>query len=291
MTLYLKQKFSTVSLLLLITVFINCAGSDIEIKESKKIFNELSSQTSTYWNQRTDSKSLDKAENLVLKILQDNPIDFEYQIMLAKIRFTKTFFLPSDLNKQSSLFFEATKNCKEAVMKHPNFMLLLNESNGDSTVKLFKCLSNAPKSLLPGLYWWGKNLAHYLNTRPVIERLNNRELLEVIMNRVLTLDPDFHYGGAYRFFGMLYSKIPGLDIKQSYSYFEQSIKSNPHYLANSVFLAEYYHQKAGNREQFNTLLTNVLDFNLTLHPEVMNDNWFYQQKAQILLNNESSLFE
>lgn len=291
MTLYLKQKFSTVSLLLLITIFINCAGSDIEIKENKKIFNELSSQTSTYWNQRTDSKSLDKSENLVLKILQDNPIDFENQIMLAKIRFTKTFFLPSDLTKQSSLFFEATKICKEAVMKHPDFMLMLNESNGDSTVKLFKCLSNAPKSLLPGLYWWGKNLAHYLNTRPVIERLNNRELLEVIMNRVLTLDPDFHYGGAYRFFGMLYSKIPGLDIKQSYSYFEQSIRSNPHYLANSVFLAEYYHQKAGNREQFNTLLTNVLDFNLTLHPEVMNDNWFYQQKAQILLNNESSLFE
>ena len=291
MTLYLKQKFSTVSLLLLITIFMNCAGSDIEIKENKKIFNELSYQTSTYWNQRTDSKSLDKAENLVLKILQDNPIDFENQIMLAKIRFTKTFFLPSDLTKQSSLFLEATKICKEAVMKHPDFMLLLNQSYGDSTVKLFKCLSNAPKSLLPGLYWWGKNLAHYLNTRPVIERLNNRELLEVIMNRVLTLDPDFHYGGAYRFFGMLYSKIPGLDIKQSYSYFEQSIRSNPHYLANSVFLAEYYHQKAGNREQFNTLLTNVLNFNLTLHPEVMNDNWFYQQKAQILLNNESSLFE
>ena len=291
MTLYLKQKFSTILLVSFIAIFISCAGSDIEIKESKKIFKELSSQTNTYWNQRTNSKSLDKAENLVLKILQDNPIDFENKVMLAKIRFTKTFFLPSDLTKQSSLFFEATKICKEAVMEHPDFMLLLNESNEDSTVKLFKCLSNAPKSLLPGLYWWGKNLAHYLNTRPVIERLNNRELLEVIMNRVLTLDPDFHYGGAYRFFGMLYSKIPGLDIKQSYSYFEQAIKSNPHYLANSVFLAEYYHQKAGNREQFNALLTSVLDINLTLHPEVMNDNWFYQQKAQILLNNESSLFE
>ena len=291
MTIYLKQKFSTVLLLLLIAIFINCAGSDIEIKERKKIFNELSYQTNMYWNQRTDSKSLDKAENLVLKILQDNPIDFENKVMLAKIRFTKTFFVPSDLTKQSSLFFEATKICKEAVMKHPDFMLLLNESNGDSTVKLFKCLSNAPRSLLPGLYWWGKNLAHYLNTRPVIERLNNRELLEVIMNRVLTLDPDFHYGGVYRFFGMLYSKIPGLDIKQSYSYFEQAIRSNPHYLANSVFLAEYYHQKAGNREQFNALLTSVLDINLTLHPEVMNDNWFYQKKAQILLNNEASLFE
>ena len=77
MTLYLKQKFSTVLLLLLIAIFINCAGSDCEIKACKEIFNELSSQTNTYWNQRTDSKSLDKAEHLVLKILQDNPIDFD----------------------------------------------------------------------------------------------------------------------------------------------------------------------------------------------------------------------
>ena len=162
---------------------------------------------------------------------------------------------------------------------------------GDSTEKLFSSLSKAPNSILPGLYWWGKNLAHYLNSRPVIERLSSRELLEVIMNRVLTLDPGFHYGGAYRFFGMLYTRIPGMDIEQSFSYFDQAIKSNPHYLANSVFLADFYHQKAGNREQFNKILTSVLSTNLTTHPEVMNDNWLYQKKAQKLLENESSLFE
>ena len=61
--------------------------------------------------------------------------------------------------------------------------------------------------------------------------------------------------------------------------------------ANSVFLADFYYQKAGNREQFNKILTSVISTNLTTHPEVMNDNWFSQKKAQKLLENESSLFE
>ena len=291
MSFYLKQNFITISLLLLIAIFFNCAGINTEIRENKKIFNELNAQANSYWNQRTNSKALDKAENLILKILQKNPNDFENTVLLAKIKFAKTFFLESHPTKQNALFLEATKICEGAVTMHPDFLVLYNKSDGDSTVKLFSALTDAPESLLPGLYWWGKNFAHYLNARPVIERLSNRELLEIIMNRVITLDPNFHYGGAYRFFGMLYTKIPGLDIKQSSSFFDQAIKSNPHFLANSVFLAEYYHQKAGNREQFNKILTNVLNTNLTLHPEVMNDNWFYQKKAQNLLKNESSLFE
>tara|TARA_B100001758_G_scaffold34235_1_gene25493 strand:- start:275 stop:1171 length:897 start_codon:yes stop_codon:yes gene_type:complete len=291
MSFYLKQNFITILLLLPIAIFFNCAGINPEIRENKEIFNELTAQANSYWNQRTNSKALNKAENLILKILQENPNDFENTVLLAKIKFAKTFFLESHPTKQNTLFLEATKICEEAVTMHPDFLVLYNKSDGDSLVKLFSTLTNAPESLLPGLYWWGKNFAHYLNARPVIERLSNRELLEIIMNRVITLDPNFHYGGAYRFFGMLYTKIPGLDIKQSSSFFDQAIKSNPHFLANSVFLAEYYHQKAGNREQFNKILTNVINANLTLHPEVMNDNWFYQKRAQTLLDNESSLFE
>ena len=93
------------------------------------------------------------------------------------------------------------------MVNHPDFLAIYNSIIGDSTEKLFSSLSKAPNSILPGLYWWGKNLAHYLNSRPVIERLSSRELLEVIMNRVW-LDPGFHYGGAYRFLECLHSN-PG----------------------------------------------------------------------------------
>ena len=291
MNFHFKHNLITISLLVLIPIYFSCAGSAINVRENKKISDELISQANSYWNQRTDVKALDKAENLILKVLQNKPDEIEHVVLLAKIKFTQAYFQATNPNRENKLFLEASELCRKAVANHPDFLASYNSIEGDSTKKLFSSLSKSPNSLLPGLYWWGKNLAHYLNSRPVIERLSSRELLEVIMNRVLTLDPGFHYGGAYRFFGMLYTRIPGMDIEQSFSYFDQAIKSNPHYLANSVFLADFYHQKAGNREQFNKILTSVLSTNLTTHPEVMNDNWFYQKKAQILLENESSLFE
>ena len=291
MNFHFKHNLITISLLVLIPIYFSCAGSAINVRENKKISDELISQANSYWNQRTDVKALNKAENLILKVLQNKPDELEHVVLLAKIKFTQAYFQATNPNKENKLFLEASELCRKAVANHPDFLASYNSIEGDSTEKLFSSLSKSPNSLLPGLYWWGKNLAHYLNSRPVIERLSSRELLEVIMNRVLTLDPGFHYGGAYRFFGMLYTRIPGMDIEQSFSYFDQAIKSNPHYLANSVFLADFYHQKAGNREQFNKILTSVLSTNLTTHPEVMNDNWFYQKKAQILLENESSLFE
>ena len=291
MNIHFKHNLITISLLALMPVYFGCAGSTINVKENKKIADELISQANSYWNQRTDVKALDKAENLIKKVLEKKPEQLEHVVLLAKIKFTRAYFQVSNLNEEDKLLFEASELCRKAVVNHPDFVAVYNSIAGDSTEKLFSALSKAPNSTLPGLYWWGKNLAHYLNSRPVIERLSSRELLEVIMNRVLTLDPGFHYGGAYRFFGMLYTRIPGMDIEQSFSYFDQAIKSNPHYLANSVFLADFYHQKAGNREQFSKILTSVLSTNLTTHPEVMNDNWFFQKKAQKLLENESSLFE
>ena len=291
MNFHLKHNLITTSLWALIPIYFSCAGIVINVREDEKVADGLISQANSYWNQRTDAKALDKAENLILKVLKKKPNQIEHVVLLAKIKFTKAYFQVSSPNKGNMLFFEASELCRKAVINHPDFLAIYNSVTGDSTEKLFSSLSKVPNSILPGLYWWGKNLAHYLNSRPVIERLSSRELLEVIMNRVLTLDPGFHYGGAYRFFGMLYTRIPGMDIEQSFSYFDQAIKSNPHYLANSVFLANFYYQKAGNREQFNRILTSVISTNLTKHPEVMNDNWFSQKKAQKLLENEPSLFE
>ncbi len=291
MNFHLKHNLITTSLLALIPIYFSCAGSAINIVENDKIADGLVSQANSFWNQRTDAKALDKAENLILKVLEKKPNQIEHVVLLAKIKFTKAYFQISNPKKGNMLFFEASELCKKAVINHPDFLAIYNSVTGDSTEKLFSSLSKVPNSILPGLYWWGKNLAHYLNSRPVIERLSSRELLEVIMNRVLTLDPGFHYGGAYRFFGMLYTRIPGMDIEQSFSYFDQAIKSNPNYLGNSVFLATFFHQKAGNRERFNEILTEVVNADLANYPEVMNDNWFYQRKAQSLLDSESSLFE
>ena len=48
-----------------------------------------------------------------------------------------------------------------------------------------------------------------------------RELLEVIMHRVISLDPGFNFSGPYRFFGSLYTRIPGIELSQSKTYFDR----------------------------------------------------------------------
>jgi tetratricopeptide (TPR) repeat protein len=152
-------------------------------------------------------------------------------------------------------------------------------------------LSEAPKTVLPGLFWWAINLGRYLNDKPVLERLKYRELLEVLMHRIISLEPNFYYSGPYRFFGSLYTRIPGIELSQAKTYFDQAIQANPEYLGNLVSMAEYYHQKSGNREMFNKTLETVLNTDINLYPELMAENFLYQKRARNLLRKEASLFE
>ena len=51
---------------------------------------------------------------------------------------------------------------------------------------MINSLSEAPKSVILGIYWWAVNLGWFLNKEPVLERLKYRELLEVLMHRIIS---------------------------------------------------------------------------------------------------------
>lgn len=269
----------------------NCIKTGIPVQSSSQNVDFLVKQGKIFWEQRSDLSSFDKADHFISLAYQQRPADFELAILMSKIKFSRAYFLAEGPLHQDMLYLEASKICKNIVINHPDFTANYNDSIGDTTAKLMSTITNAPESTIPGLYWWAVNKAKYLNGKPALERLNQRELLEVIMNRVLTLEPGFDFSGPYRFFGSLYTRIPGIDLSQSKIYFDQALETNPEYLGNYVLMAELYHQKAGNREKFHESLTKVVETNLTNHPELMTENYFYQEKAKQLLENESSLFE
>jgi len=270
---------------------LNCAGTNPPVKATDQNVDYLIEQGKTLWEQRTDQGSLNKAEHFIHLAHQQRPEDFQLSVLLGNIKYTKAYFLETNPDTQDELFLQGSTICRDAVLGHPEFKPMYENARGDSAFRLVSSLANAPKSVVPGLFWWATNLVWYLNKKPVLERLNHRELLEVIMHRVLSLDPGFYYSGPYRFFGSLYTRIPGIELSQSETYFKQALSSNPEYLGNAVLMAEFYHQKAGNREQFHRVLEQVLNTNLTDHPELMTENFFYQGQARILLEKESSLFE
>ena len=84
MNFHVKHNLITSSLLALISIYFSCIGSTINVKEDKKIADELISQANSYWNQRTDAKALDKAENLILKVLKKSQINLNTSSCLLK---------------------------------------------------------------------------------------------------------------------------------------------------------------------------------------------------------------
>ena len=145
MNFHFKHNLITISLLVLIPIYFSCAGSAINDRENKKISDELISQANSYWNQRTDVKALDKAENLILKVLQNKPDELEHVVLLAKIKFTRAYFQATNQNKENKLFLEASELCRKAVVNHPDFLASYNSIEGDSTEKLFSSISKSTK--------------------------------------------------------------------------------------------------------------------------------------------------
>ncbi len=287
----LKQITKIILLSLILITFSSCIGFKPDNKSTTQNIHHLIEQGKHYWEKRTNLKALEKADYFLSLAYKKQLNDFGLSILIGELKYTRAYFEEQNINNRENLFFEGSHICRNAVINHPEFSVLFSNAKGDSLEKLFTSINNSPASIVPGLYWWATNLAHYLKNRPVLERLNDRELMEIIMNRVLTIEPSFHFSGPFRFFGLLYSRIPGVDLSQSKTYFNQSLTANPEYLGNSVYMAEYYHQKSGNREQFNKILNNIIKTNINNHPTIIADNFFFQQKALILLDNESSLFE
>ena len=244
-----------------------------------------------YWEQRTDSLKLEKAKHFITLAQENRPNDFQLKILLSKIGYTQSLFFEKKSSIKSELFWNNSQICQDAVLAHKDFVQLYNNNKTDDYSQMINLLSEAPKSVLPGLFWWATNLGRYLNEKPVLERLKYRELLEVLMHRIISLDPSFYYSGPYRFFGSLYSRIPGIELSQSKSYFDQALQAHPEYLGNLVHIAEYYYQKSGNREQFNKTLNIVINTDINENPELMAENFLYQKRAKLLLSKEASLFE
>ena len=282
-------------ILYLLTIYLlsifgfNCSGKNIKSQSKTQNIDYLIEQGNQLWDQRIDSLAFNKAEHFIALAHKQQQDNFALSIFYSKIIFARAYFLKTD--HVDSMFLHGSNVCKNAIMVHNDFLPIYNRSEGDSTFKLLSAIAEAPQSVLPGLYWWGINHAMYLQNKPVLERIKQRELLEIIMHRVLSLDPSFYFSGPYRFFGLFYTRIPGVELSRSKNYFDQAIEANPEYLGNKVQLAQFYYQKSGNREKFNETLEMVISTDLTKYPEIMADNFYYQKKAKTLLKNESLLFE
>ena len=282
------------NLTLIIGLFISwqCSSQKVQLENAKAQNIEfLVEQAQNLWDSRIDSNSIKKANYILGLAYEEQSSNAEIIKLYSKTLFFQGMFLENDKNKKDSLFYKGSEIAREAVLNNESFILLLDNAIGDSSFKVLSALSDASMDLVPAMYWWATNKLWYLNNKPAIERINHRELLEIIMHRIISLDPNYHYGGAYRFFGVFYSRIPGVEISQSKTYFEKAISSNENYFGNKVQMSEFFYQKSENKPSFLTQLQQVINLDTSIYLEMMPENIYYQKRAKNLLNQQDTLFE
>jgi hypothetical protein len=113
----------------------------------------------------------------------------------------------------------------------------------------------------------------------------------------MELDPDYNYGGVYRFFGGYYALVPSItgeqDPVKSKEMFDKGVASAPYYLETKVLYAEAYctHSKVKNVELFRQLLNEVINADISAYPDILPENENAKAKAKDLLAREKELFE
>lgn len=287
--LYLKKP----SIIFFMIISINCSSQKIELENAKSQNIEfLIEKAKKLWNNRNDTNSVKQA-NYILGLAYDvEKSNTDISSLYIKSLFFQGMFLEEEISKKDSLFFKGSEVAKASVINNGVFEELVQKSSiNDSTFKILSALSEAPKELVPYMYWWATNKLWFLNTKPAIERINQRELLEIIMHRVISLEPEYDYGGAYRFFGVFYSRMPGVELSQSKKYFVKAISSNENYLGNQVQMSEFYYQKSEDKPSFLEQLKLVKDLETPTRNDIMAENLYYKKRAEKLLLQQDTLFE
>ena len=287
--LYLKK----IAMISFTIILFNCTNPKIELENAQSQNIEfLIEQAINLWEKRSDTSAVKQANYFLGLAYNVKNTDTKITDLYIKCLFFQGMFLENDNDKKDSLFLKGSEVAKNSVLKNDIFTGLVQSSSiGDSTFKILSALSEVPKELVPSMYWWATNKLWYLNTKPAIERINQRELLEVIMHRVISLEPNYDYGGAYRFFGVFYSRIPGVELNQSKKYFEKAISTNEAYFGNQVQMSEFYYQKSEDKTSFIEQLEYINSLDALIGSSNIPENLYYQKRANKLLLQQDTLFE
>ena len=243
------------------------------------------------WNKRSNRKNATIATFFLEKALSLEPENFEIALLLSRAYHFEAYYIETDQSQKDSLFMMGARLAIQIVEQSAAYQETITTVQGDSMVKVTAALAAVEKEYINALFWWAANMGRYLSTKSVRMRLDYREMGEAVMHRVLALDPDYFYGGPYRFFGALYARLPGVELSRSEEYFQKAITAYPDYLGTYVLRAKFLHTKSGDREKFRADLEYVMNADPAQIPDVMQENLVEQKFARQLLDQEDLLLE
>ncbi|MBU4260880.1 MAG: TRAP transporter TatT component family protein [Proteobacteria bacterium] len=170
-----------------------------------------------------------------------------------------------------------------------------DREKGYSLDELRVALASCSKSDVPSLFWGGYGWALWLQYQAGSPAsLTGLAKVEKIMERVQQLDEEYYHGAAHLFLGSYYGSRPSMlggNPAESRAHFERALAIGDHqFLPAQVAFAETYARTVFDRDLFEQLLQEVVDFPLQSKPDLALANQVAKKKAGQLLADVDRYF-
>jgi hypothetical protein len=149
---------------------------------------------------------------------------------------------------------------KAMKIKYPNCDTLLNNVR---TRESF--INSLTPEDIPALFWYGFNLAAYINlNRDSIRAVSRADIVEKAMRKVIATEATYFYGAAHLVLLNYYSSFPlmtGGNPALSLSHYQKMKKiSGDDFLIADLYYARYILYKKRSREDFISTLKKIVEF-------------------------------
>lgn len=140
------------------------------------------------------------------------------------------------------------------------------------------------------LFWFATATEKWSHCKGVSTELQYKDRIKKMMDRVAQLDSSGHQGSIYRYYGVLYSQIPGFnseDLALSKTHFEKAILSDPTNFTHRTQFAQYYAKKIDDEDLFRNQLEWVIQTIPNRHKEDYPEQILEQRRAQKILEGKT----
>jgi hypothetical protein len=99
----------------------------------------------------------------------------------------------------------------------------------------------------PLLYWWAQCRMLAANARGLTATIATHQAVFAVMERVARAAPDYWYGGADRYFAVVFAAAPAIaggDLEKSRAHFDAALARAPGFLETRLLYGLFHHDRA-----------------------------------------------
>ncbi|MDH4467905.1 MAG: TRAP transporter TatT component family protein [Bacteriovoracaceae bacterium] len=265
----------------------------VSAKEMEGVYLEAMEGWKKRYNRKALINSLYSFESLYYSIKENdaNPkyVDrFEITTYLARGYYTLADYHESKLDDKMKAWKKGTEWAERGLALSPGFVKTVEERGSFSPA-----LARLDRRSTGHLYWYLANVGKWALNAGVNSQLKYKDLIKDMAIRLEAIDPDYHHGALYRYWGAYYGTLPdyaGGDLFKSMLFFNRSIKVDPYYLATRVLMAQIYAVKKQDKKLFEQILKSVIESKLSTDYESYPENLMEKEKAKRLMEKMDSFF-